>query len=382
MSAKLLKRLGCLWVVIAFCLPCMALSQDEGVSDREIVIGQSLGLTGPLAELGVDIANGAKAYFDWVNSKGGIHGRKVRLVTLDDAYIPAKTAQNVLRLLDEERAFALLNIMGTPNSAAILPIVEQRGTVLFSPMTGAEIVRAPFRANVFNVRAGYRMEIEKLVQHLSTLSVKNVAVVAQANSFGKEGLASVETAMAGRGMKPLAVASLQTDAIDANAAAQKIAASRPSAIILVTAGKATFEFIRAYNRLARGAQFYTLSVMGAQSNIKALGADGVGTVVVSVVPFPWSLASPLAKEYRLAMSRNGHTDYSFVSFEAYINARVLGEALQRAGRELNRPKLIAAAEAMSGVNMGEFPVSFSRESRQGSQFVELTLIGANGRFVK
>lgn len=359
-----------------------AMPTESGVSESEIVIGQSLGLTGPLAELGVEISNGSRAYIEALNEKGGINGRKIRLVTLDDGYVPANTFKNVERLLEQDRVFALLNIMGTPNSAAVMPLIEKTGIPLFSPLTGAEIVRTPFRANVFNIRAGYRDEIEKLVRHLQTIGVSRIAVVSQENSFGKEGLAAVESSMNARGIKPWANASIKTDASDANEAASHIAKSRPNAIILITAGRATNELIKSYNRLAKGAQFYTLSVMGAQSNIKALGKDGVGTVVASVVPFPWSHASPLAKEYRAAMHNIGVTEYSFVSFESYINARVLVEALRRSGKELTRQRFISAAENLSGFNLGEFGVNFSKDSRQGSRYVELTIIGASGRFIR
>ena len=236
---------------------------ETGVTDKEIVIGQSLGMTGPLAELGVDIATGVRAYFQDVNEKGGIHGRRIKVLTLDDGYQVANTVKNVERLMDEDRVFALFNIMGTPNSAAILPLVEKTATPLFSPFTGAEVTRTPMLPNVFNVRASYKDETEKMVQHLSTVGIKRVSVVYQANSFGKDGLAGVEAAMAKRSMKPHSVTSIESSAADAEKAASTLHDTRPEAVILITAGKPTFEFIKAYNKQRRGMQFYTLSVMGA-----------------------------------------------------------------------------------------------------------------------
>ena len=158
--------------------------------------------------------------------------------------------------------------------------------------------------------------------------------------------------------------------------------TRPEAVILITAGKPTFELIKAYNKVRRGVQFYTLSVMGALANIKALGADGVGVVVTSVVPFPWSPANPLVKEYQSAMQQIGVREYSFVSFESYINAKVLGEAIKRAGKDLTREKLINAAEGMKRVSLGGFDVNFGKDSHQASRFVDVTIIGPNGRFTK
>lgn len=361
---------------------CGTSSAETGVTSTEILIGQSLGLTGPLAELGVDIASGVRAYIEGVNEKGGINGRRIRVLTLDDGYQVANTVKNVQKMVDEDHVFALFNIMGTPNNAAILPLAEKSGIPLFSPFTGAEVTRTPMLPNVFNIRASYKDEAEKMVQHLATVGIKRVSVVYQANSFGKDGLAGVEAAMAKRSMKPHSVASIDTSAADAEKAVNTLHDTRPEAVILITAGKPTFEFIKAYNKVRRGVQFYTLSVMGAQANIKALGADGVGVVVTSVVPFPWSPANPLVKEYQTAMQQIGVREYSFVSFESYINAKVLGEAIKRAGKDLTREKLINAAEGMKRVSLGGFDVNFGKDSHQASRFVDVTIIGPNGRFTK
>lgn len=359
-----------------------AASSEVGVTDTEILLGQSLGLTGPLAELTLDISNGARAYINDLNAKGGIHGRRLRVVTMDDGYQVPNTVKNVEQMVYQDKVFVLFNITGTPNSEAILPLVQKTGVPFFSPFTGAESLRKPLIANVFNVRASYRDETEKLVQHLHTVGVVRIGVVYQASSFGKDGLAGVESAMTQRGMKPHAIATIQSNASDTEAAVATLKESNSDAIILITAGRPTFEFIKSYNKARRGMQFYTLSVMGANANIKALGADGVGVVVASVVPFPWSQAHPLVKDYQAAMQKIGLTDYSFVSFESYINARVLGEAIERAGRNLTRSGLVSAAEGMKQVSLGGFSVRFDKESHQASKHVELTIIGANGRFIK
>lgn len=359
-----------------------ATASEIGVTDTEILLGQSLGLTGPLAELTLDINNGARAYVNEVNSRGGIHGRRLKVITMDDGYQAPNTVKNVEQMVNQDKVFAIFNVTGTPNCEAILPLVKQNGVPFFSPFTGADSLRNPPVPNVFNVRASYRDETEKLVQHLQTVGIQRIGVVYQASSFGKDGLAGVEAAMAQRGMKPQAVASVQSNASDTDAAVTAVSESNPGAIILITAGRPTFEFIKSYNKARRGVQFYTLSVMGASTNIKALGKDGVGVVVASVVPFPWSQAHPLVKEYQSAMQKIGLTDYSFVSFESYINARVLGAAIERTGKNLTRSGLVTAAENMRQVSLGGFNVGFGKDSRQASKHVELTIIGANGKFIK
>lgn len=359
-----------------------ASTSEVGVTETEILRGQSLGLTGPLAELTLDISNGAHAYINEINPRGGIHGRRLKVITMNDGYQAPNTVKNVEQMVKQDKVFAIFNVTGTPNSEAILPLVKQAGVPFFSPFTGADSLRNPPLPNVFNVRASYRDETEKLVQHLHTVGAQRVGVVYQASSFGKDGLAGVESAMAKRSMKPHGVASIQSNASDTDAAVSAVSESNPGAIILITAGRPTFEFIKSSNKVRRGVQFYTLPVMGASTNIKALGKDGVGVVVASVVPFPWSQAHPLVKDYQRAMQKIGLTDYSFVSFESYINARVLGESIERAGRDLTRSGLITAAENMRQVSIGGFNVNFGKNSRQASRHVELNIIGVNGKFIK
>jgi branched-chain amino acid transport system substrate-binding protein len=359
-----------------------ASAAETGVSDREIRIGQSIDLSGPVSEFGQDVANGARAYFDLVNEKGGIHGRQIKLISLDDKYKVSDTVKNVQQLIKDDQVFALFSILGTPNAMAVLPLVDKSGVPLFAPLTGAQALRAPFNPNVFNIRASYKDEIEKIVQHLNTIGIKRVSVVFLADALGKDGLENVHAAMAKVKMKVHSVSSIETDASDAEKAAVTLHDTRPEAIILITAGKASVEFIKAYNRHRRGIQFYALSVMAGNTSVKALGQDGIGVVVSSVVPFPWSQSVPIAKEYQAAMKKIGLTDYSFAGFESYINAKVLAEAIQRTGKDLTRAKLIAATESMKQVSFGGFDVAFGKDVHQGSNRVELAIIGPNGRFIK
>jgi branched-chain amino acid transport system substrate-binding protein len=362
-------------------LPPLADAAENGVSDKEIVIGQSLALSGPLGEVGQDGARGTKAYFDAINAKGGINGRQIRIVSLDDGYQVANTVRNVKQLIEEDKVFALLGIIGTANCAAILPLIAPAAVPLFGPGTGSDVVPVPQINHVFNIRAGYVNETEKLVQHLATLGVKRVAVLAQANPLGQEGLAAVQMAMQRRAMRPYVTATIANDAADAAQAVATLHETRPEAVIMITAGRPAIEFIKAYNRTRQGMQFYTLSVMASSGTVKALGPDGVGVVVSSVVPFPWNQSSRLVKDYQAAMQKAGFQEYSFLSFETYINAAVLAEALRRAGRQLTRAKLISEAEKMR-LSLSGFDVNYGPGIRQGSTQVELNIIGSGGRFVK
>ena len=353
-----------------------------GVSDTEIVLAQVMDLTGPLAGLTADIANAAKAWFDKVNQSGGINGRSVRLITADDGYVVANTVKVVNDLIEKEKVFAFFNMTGTSNVAAILPRLDQETppVPIVGMFTGAQELRAPLRRNVFHLRASYADETSRLIEHLDTIGLKRISVLYLDNGFGKDGLAGTEEAMAKHGIKPVAVVPVKQDASDVANAVTTLGAVQQDAIILISAGRVTRDFIKQFSARRTGAQFYCLSVMGAQATVHALGSDGVGVVVVSVVPFPWSRANAVASEYRRLMQAAGHSEVSFAGLESFLNAKVVTEVLRRAGRDLTRTRFIESLEGMDRFDLGGVAVGFNRSQHVGSRFVDLTIIGTDRKF--
>ncbi len=370
-------------LALGLALPA-AHATEAGVTDTEVLIGQPSPLTGPLADLAPDILNATKAYFDGVNEKGGVHGRKLRMLVIDDGYVVDNTVKVVKHMLDKEPVFALMNMTGTSNVAAVLPLLEKANPPLplIAPFTGADLMRLPPINHVFNIRASYGDETEKIVQHLTTLGTKRIAVLWSNNGFGKDGLAGVEKALEKRGMKVYANAPIEQNASDTDKAVAALHDSRPEVVVMITAGAPTVSFIKAYNKVRKGMQFYTLSVMGNQATLRALGPDGVGVVVTTVVPFPWDVTHPLAREYRAAMQKSGFTNLSFLGFESYINAKVLVEGLRLAGKDLTRRKFVDAMANLKRLDMGGFSVGFGKELRQGSRYVGLTIVSPGEKFTK
>lgn len=370
---------------LALLAPWGVLRASPGVTDSEIVIGQSLGLTGPLAAMAPELVNIAKTYIDGVNAQGGVHGRRIRMVTEDDGYKPENSVRLVGKMIAQDHVFALANLTGTANVGAVLPLLakENPPVPLISPFTGADLLREPPINHVFNVRASYGDEVEKLVQHLTTLGVQRISVLWMNNGFGKDGLAGARKSMEKRGLKLHSDAPIQADSSDVQQAVQILSATEPDAIIMITAGAPTVAFIKAYRKVSRAARFYTTSVMGSQSTIQALGPDGIGVVVTSVVPFPWSQSMPVAREYREVLKKAGmEATVSFIGLETFINAKVMVEGLRRAGRDLTRPRFIQAMESMQRFDVGGFEVDFGKGARQGSRFVDLTIIDAGGKFTR
>jgi branched-chain amino acid transport system substrate-binding protein len=374
------RALAC--ATLAVTLLSSAAHAENGITSDEIVLGQSTALTGPLAELGQDTSMAAKAYFDYVNLQGGINGRKIRLLTLDDGYSTDKVVENVRTLIEKNKVFALFNVFGTPGNSAILPLIARAGIPNIAPYTGSEAVRKPVNPLVFNIRAGYADETETIINHLGVRGISKVAVVYQNNAFGKDGLDSIGRALSRRKLKIHASAAIENDASNAEQAARTLAQSEPKAILMVTAGKPSTVFIKAYNKLAPGMQFFALSVMGSAASVAALGKEGAGVVVSQVMPFPFSATSDVVREYQQVMSKMGLKTWSFASIEGFINAKVTVEGLKHAGRDLTRDKFMAALEAMGKVNYGGYIVNFSKTSHQGSPYVELTVMTKSGRFLR
>ncbi len=355
---------------------------ENGVTADTIVLGQSVALTGPAAALGIEMRAGAKLYFDYVNSKGGVNGRKVQLVTLDDGYEPARAAPNTRKLIEEHKVFALFGYVGTPTSAAVMPIFSEAKVPYFGAFTGAELLRQPFNRYVFNVRASYYDETEKIVEQLVSTGSRNIAVFYQDDAYGQAGLKGVELAMGRRNLKISSTGTVERNTIKVGQAVKAINSAQPDAVVMVGAYKACAEFIRQMKKQGSAAQFYNVSFVGSKALADDLGNEGVGVAISQVMPFPWGAAVPVVREYQSLMQRAGHKELTFTSIEGFIAAKVFVEGLRRAGRDLTRERLIAALEKMNDVDVGGFYVGFTPTNHSASKFVDLTIIARDGKFLR
>ncbi len=355
---------------------------EPGVSDKEIVLGQSAALSGPAKELGSEMRSGALLYFDQVNAGGGIHGRRIRLQTLDDGYEPERAAANTRKLIEEEKVLALFGYVGTPTSLAAQPLFTEAKVPFVGAFTGAQALREPFNRYVFNVRASYFDETEKIVEQLTTTGIKQIAVFYQNDAYGKAGLAGVERAMTKRGLKIAATATVERNTVDVAKAVAALSATRPDAIVMVSAYTSVAAFVKGMKKAGSAAQFHNVSFVGSRPLAAALGDEGVGVAIAQVVPFPWSGTLPVTREYQAQARAAGAKDFSFTELEGYIAARVLVEGLKRAGRELTRERLVTALESLSRTDIGGFQVDYSSSNHNGSTFVDLTIIGRGGKFLR
>ena len=350
----------------------------QGVTTDTILIGQSAALSGPAEQLGKEMKAGALAYFDAVNRSGGVNGRKIKLLSLDDGYEPEKAAANTRKLITEDKILALFGYVGTPTSNAALPIFTEAKVPFVGAFTGAQSLREPFNRYVFNVRASYFDETEAIIQHLVQSGSKRIAVFYQNDAYGKAGLAGVERAMKKRNLAITSLATVERNTVDVAKAVQSMSKDGPSAIIMISAYKSCAAFIKAMQAANAFPQFWNVSFVGAKALANELGDDGRGVQISQVVPFPSSDVKPLVREYQ---KRIGDADkYSFTSLEGYIAAKVLVEGLRRAGKNPTRESLVDGLAAMGKVDLGGFTVNYTPTNHNGSSFVDLTIISRGGKF--
>ena len=366
------------WFVLVALFSLSQAVSAQGVTAGTILIGQSAALSGPAEELGKEMRSGALAYFDVVNKGGGVNGRLINLISLDDGYEPEKAAANTRKLINEDKVLALFGYVGTPTSNAALPIFTEAKIPFVGAFTGAQSLREPFNRYIFNVRASYFDETEQIVAHLVLQGITKIAVFYQNDAYGKAGLAGVERAMKSRKLDIAATATVERNTIDVAAAVGTLSKSKTEAIIMIGAYKSCAAFIKAMKLAGALQQFWNVSFVGSKALSNALGDEGRGVQISQVTPFPWTDATPIAREYQKRIG--GPEKYSFTSLEGYIAAKVLVEGLKRAGKNPTRESLVDGMASMGKIDLGGFTVNYTPTNHNGSNYVDLTIISSGGKF--
>lgn len=383
-KARLIARRDAIIRAIRTTLPIVGLlcatqvGAEAGISATEVLIGQTGSQTGTLASHNQAFTTGAQLYFDALNTRGGVHGRKIRMLTMDDGYDPDRALENARKLIEEKRVFALFACFGTGPSMKVLPFASSRAVPFFAPYSGASSVRSAEFPFAFHVRASYDAEIEKIVEHLTMLGIGNIAIVHHDDDFGKAGLSAALAAMSTRQVKPVATLSIRPDGSDAVPVVNELARINPAALIMITAGSSSSALIRTIRSADVHPQLYGLSVLSSTALLSELGELANGMVVTQVVPSPYRLEAPVASAYRQASETSGQTP-TYAGLEGYIAAKTFAEALERAGESPTRDDFISALGSMKRYDAGGYTLSYSAERHAGSQYVDLSLVN-HGRF--
>ena len=372
--------LGLCAVVVCLCLlPSPVFGQTvPGVSEREVLIGSCSALEGPSHFLGTETVTGAKAYFDMVNDSGGVDGRKLKLISYDDSYDPAKIEACFNRLM-EQKVFALGFFVGTPTAVKYLPMAESSKIPLVGLFTGAQTLYVPLRHWVVNVRASYFDETREQVNGLwNTLGYKKIGVIYPDDPFGAAVLEGVKTALKGHGAEPAATASYPRQTSQVGAAIDTVKAANPEAVVLVGPANTVAPILKQAHAKGWKPLFLTVSFVGTDDLIQEAGSDAEGMVVTQVVP-PYYLT-----EYKtVALYRRTLAKYypsaqpNFVSLEGFVDAMVLVDGMKKAGKELTREGLIRGIESLHEVDMGlgsKLKLNYSSKEHKGFDSVIPTVV--------
>jgi len=354
---------------------------DPGVGGDRIVFGQAAVMEGPAAALGRDMRSGILAAFSEANKAGGVGGRKLELISIDDGYEPNRSIEATKKLIDEEHVFALVGPVGTPTSAATQPIAAEAGVPFIGPFTGAEFLRTPFKANVVNVRSSYFQETEAMVERLTKdRGISRIAILYQDDAFGRAGLAGVQRALEKRHMQLVAEGTFERNTVAIKSALLSIRKGAPDAVIMIGPYKPCAEFIKLARRLNFPALFINISFVGSNAFAREVGPEGAGVFVTQVVPFPADASLPLIERYHSALKAiEPGAEPGFVTLEGYIVGRLVVAALAKISGEPTRKALLDTIFT-STFDLGGIKLAYSEGDNQGQNDVFLTVIQADGTF--
>lgn len=345
----------------------------------QIRIGQTAGFTGPVAAGVKEVTDGAKLYIDAVNAKGGVNGQKIELISLDDKFDAKLSADNARKLIEENNVAALFLSRGTPQTEAILPLLDKYGVPLIAPSTGAMLLHQPVRKHVFNVRASYQREAEKAITHMATIGIARIALVVVDDNFGLDALVGAQKGMDAAKLKPVLVEKIDKSMTpDFSKIAPLIKQTDAQTVLIVGTGVAVVRGVKAIRAAGSSAQIVTLSNNASGGFIKSLGEFAPGVIVTQV--FPQSFVFSFVKEASDLARAQGLPDASPAMLEGFAGAKVLVEALRRTGGKPTRERIQAALEGLTKFDLGGLEVSFSPTDHSGLVFADLSIITADHKF--
>ncbi len=374
-----LKVLTAVAVLMVWFGPAQA---ENGVSPDTIVFGQAAVLQGPASALGVGMRDGLLAAFDEANRKGGVHGRKIKLISVDDGYEPSKAIVATRKLIEDEKVFALIGPVGTPTAVATQPLAAAAKMPFIGAFTGAGFLRNPKLDNVINIRASYDAETEAWVRHLTEdLKIKKIAIFYQDDAYGRAGLSGFEKAMKKRGLPIVAEGTYERNTTAIKTALLALRKAEPEAVVMVGAYQPSAEFIKLARKIEFNPVFVNISFVGASALAKALGSEGAGVIVSQVVPFPWDASVKVIADYQAAIkARDPKAEPEFVSLEGYLVGRLAIAALERTGPEPTRAGLLKAIKESGVFDLGGLQMTYGPDDNEGLDKVFMTVIQPDGSF--
>jgi branched-chain amino acid transport system substrate-binding protein len=374
------KRMLNVWCAAAFFAASFGAANAQ-----ELVIGQVASLSGTNgADLGQGLQIGLQLAVEKTNAAGGVNGKKLKLITKDDKYIPDETVKLTKELISQDKPIALSGYRGTANTIALIKsnALTDAGIAMVGTLTGAkEVQGAP---NIFHVRTSYQNEIGQIVEQLGRIGVTKIGLFYVDDAFGNSGKEAVEQALAKANRKPAAMTGYDKapDKVTASIeqAVKTLVAAEPQAVVMVAVGDPVYEFVKRFRALAPSPRLVSISVVNPDVVTTKVGqkfAHGIG--FSQVFPYPYSDNIKLVREYRALLAKHpSKAQPNYFSLEGYISGLVLIEGIRKAGPNPTRAKVLDSLKKLPSQDLGGFFVKFDA-TNNGSRFTELTVIGSDGK---
>ncbi len=352
--------------------------ETPGVTRDQVVFGQSV----DFGEVGTSLQIGIEAAFNEINSRGGVNGRKLSLITLDDDYDPAKALGNIDRFIEQEQVFAILGSAGTPTVRAVLPIAAQEGIPVIAPYTGAEFLREGAPDNVINLRASYKQETQAVIDYLiERRGATRIGLLYQDDAFGRSGYAGARQALRAHDMEPAAVGLYTANTNAIKSALLDIAPAHPEAVLLIGTFEPVVAMIKWANRTGLHTQFYTVSVAGNNRLLEQLGNSGAGVYATQVMPLITRETEQIVLTFENALhAYDENAEANVYSLEGYIAGRLAATGVAACREEMNRECFLRSLQNARLLSIDGFRLQFGENDNQGSDAVYLTVIGTDGAY--
>jgi branched-chain amino acid transport system substrate-binding protein len=368
------QRIASCFFMLAFLLLSHA-----AYAQNDIVIGNSSPLGGPIGPSNKEALAAAQAYFDQINKRGGINGRKISFVVMDDKQDTKISVENTRQLIEKNNALALILYRTSPVLEAVIPIAEAARVPILFPQVGPSFAYDEKHKNIFTIRATYQAEARIAIEQATRLGLTRIAILQADDAFGKDAIKGAEAAMLAAKISPVAVEKFDNKTSEVTAAIDAFVKAKPQAVLVLASAKGASNLIKGARLKGLTTQFITLSNTSSRAFVEELGEAGRGVGIMQVVPNPLR-GNALAADFTKMLETVPDVKPSHAALQGYLSARLLVEALQKSGKNITREKLVDALESIN-IDYGGFRIKFSPTDHHGSDFVELSIIGKDGKIL-
>jgi branched-chain amino acid transport system substrate-binding protein len=363
-------------VFVALALIC----SPFGVVQAQLILGHLSSHTGAFAGRIKENAEGAQAYFKKINAAGGVYGQQIEVQLIDDTNDPVKAGKLAEEFAAKPENLAIFMPGGTPNTDAIAKVTDNLGVPVVAPSNGASIFHSPIRKSVFNLRAPYQLEAQQLIRLLNKLQMTKFALLYQDDSFGKDAVAGAERGLEQSKLKPVLVKTFDRLKPDVDAISAAVIAADVEVIVFLGSVSHAVPIYKQVKAAKPQVALSTISNSATMAFVKSLGDLAPGVYVSQVMPGELS-TFPFVREMAVDFP-GGRAAMSPAHIEGYLAAKLMVEALKRAGKAPTRAKILAALEGMSNVDLGGFNVAYSATDHTGLEYIDLSIISRKGTFLR